>query len=244
MTDREYNKAYWRANRLRLLKERAERYRNDPKYRDAIKSRARAQVAMDRVTRVTKIVRVLHDGTHEPVFSISDVSDAINRKLAVVYAWKKNKIIPPPLYQNGRGKGLYAESQVSFMRDLVQRIDNDEVRIIYPVMGKILQRVWGDKYSPDRLTLELEKELVHEADYERKVSEELDRRTRHSIDSGRRKDRTEERETPKVQGGARRRARKHGNNTEHGELSEPSARGRSRTTMFTCGGRSSFRASF
>ena len=240
MGDKRYHEQYWKANRKRLLKARAERYRKDKAFRAAAITRSRAKVAISKILRAGTIKKVWHDGQWEPQYTITDLAKAADRSKDVIYRWRQQGIIPPATHRDARNNSLYSESQLAYVKSVCTMIDSGGLGVSYIEMGKILAAVWSHTWYLGRLN-----NVIMEGQSYGAISEgdskKGDRKTRNHISSQERGSDSDEGKDAKVRRRARSSPRKHGRNKEHGELRVPTNLSRSVSPMLTCPGRRSIR---
>jgi len=151
MGDKRYHEQYWKANRKRLLKARAERYRKDKAFRAAAITRSRAKVALSKILRAGTVKRVWHDGKWEKQYTITDLAKAADRSKDVLYRWRSQGVIPAATHRDGKNNALYSESQLTYVKSICTMIDSGELGISYIEMGKILSAVWSHAWYLGRL---------------------------------------------------------------------------------------------
>lgn len=161
MNRSERNRAYYQANRKRLLEERANRYMRDVAYRDAIKNKARISSVMRRLSARNKNEHyVMHNGKKELGYSLVSMSSIVRRDAMTLYSWCKKRVLPPNSYVKvNRGERLYSHSQVMFIRGLVGFYDCADMNCTGSTFGRILGRVWKDTFSKSKLQSAIRKEL-------------------------------------------------------------------------------------
>lgn len=246
-SDKSYNQQYWKANRKRLLEERAKRYREDKKFRTDAIARSRARVALAKLLRAAKIEMVVHAGIKEKRRTLRDLCLAANRSRDAIYWWRSTGVLPQPTYRDARGNGVYSDSQIAYVRALCNRIDNENLNIDYPTLGKILHKVWKMPWDNDELMAIVDREVLRaKADscgtgvVKAAKEKKEDRSAWYRVGCGGREDHAEKRKTKTVRRGASGSARKYGNDSEYGQLPKSAPRSRSGPSMLTCSGRRSF----
>ena len=153
-SSREYMQRYYAQNKKKILENRRDRYQNDPLYREKVKGRATVRAAIRSMATKAKKKHVEHAGRVERAFYLIEMEGLVNRAHDVLYSWRRmgDKVIPEPSYRDGRGRGLYAESQVRFLASVLQLIDNGKFSTTYRNLGRILNEVWGIRFHPSQLT--------------------------------------------------------------------------------------------
>lgn len=160
----DYYKEYYKQHKADILAARGEKYRKDPRYRDAILRRAKvASVVKTMIHQKQKeAIRVIHAGKPEKVFYVKHMELMVNRDRAVLDAWRKSdpSIIPRPLYYDKRKRGVYSESQVNFIAKVLHRLDLGSLSMTYNDLRLLLQSVWAERFSERILTTRI-MEVLH-----------------------------------------------------------------------------------
>lgn len=124
----EYNSRYYAKNKERIRKERAERYKTDPEYRESIRRAAlerkkkqslkKKAAAGGKVPKRGPIQPTVHtvqvgDRTVEVMmYSTGQLARRLGRKNQTIRLWEKKDILPQAMYRSQSGDRLYTELQV------------------------------------------------------------------------------------------------------------------------------------
>lgn len=153
-SSKEYMKSYYQQNRERLLEERRRRYESDPNYREKVLSRATVRASLRSMASKARVKTVEHNKKREQAFHLIEMEGRVNRDKDVLYSWRRSGelVLPNASYHDGRGRGLYSESQVKYVGALLAMIDSGKLTTTYKNLGRILALVWKETYHPGKLS--------------------------------------------------------------------------------------------
>jgi len=141
-----YMKQYYQEHKEELSKRKKLRYQTDPVYRRRIKIRSKLSTVLKSLSK-SKYSTVEHCGRKQRAYYYNQIAALVNRDRTAFYRYIKNGLIPPPLYKDIRGRGLYASDQVQYLQEIFRRIDNDTLYITYKELRPILDKLWNKPFS-------------------------------------------------------------------------------------------------
>jgi hypothetical protein len=135
---RQYQREYYLQRKEELSRDRKEKYRTDPEYREKAKEAARQyresrrrQVAHLReigklppVTRERgprKAVQVEVDGEAVPAYTITTLASRLNRSVAVVNYWIRSGLLPKTPFRSARRDRLYTDGMILVVKMAVNK---------------------------------------------------------------------------------------------------------------------------
>lgn len=144
-----YWREWWKRNKADQNRQRREKWRTDPKFRESQMQRVVTRNTLLKAMRAEERTTVNHDGRKEKIYYLYQMDPIVNRDVFTLRRWRNQgaRIIPKALYYDRRGRGMYCDSQVKFIAALLKMVDNDEVFLSYRFMGQTLSEVWGRKFS-------------------------------------------------------------------------------------------------
>lgn len=176
-----YNKDYYKQHKKAIAARRKKKYHSDPALRTLMKKRAKAHYQMKAIAKRARIKTGAVEGKQEKLFYLNEIDTVVNRDRTILYAWRRagESILPTPLFHDLRKRGLYSDSQVQYIAEILARIDSGKLAITYRRMGLILRDVWAKKFN--RKTLETAiKEVLHGKYHSEEVQPARDGRARRS----------------------------------------------------------------
>ncbi len=130
---REYNKKYYRENKLRVLEKSKERYKNDPEYRMRMQLSSKRHYHKRLRSRSKRIGYTIKKKGGMELFSLAFITKLTGKSNEVIWRLEKKGVIPTPLYTDAREWRLYTEDQVKRVATALDWLDKglwslDEVR--------------------------------------------------------------------------------------------------------------------
>ena len=152
MSNKKYQRDYYKKNRKRILAQRKKRYETDESYRKKALDRSRVQLALTSIQDRYKIPTVEINGKEIRLYSLPQMSNVMHRHRDVVAGWRNIGVIPSTKHKNKYGHLLYRECQVEYLAEMVRRIDHDDLNITLRQMKTVLQKVWYETFDNNLLT--------------------------------------------------------------------------------------------
>lgn len=119
-------KNYYDKNKEEINEKRREKYSQDKAYRESMKAQAREYWHKNHVPSDPTTIK---DASGKQFFSISHLSDAINRKVNTIQQYYARGVLPEPTHFNNRGWRLYTVKQLNLLASLFAEVDNGDLSI-------------------------------------------------------------------------------------------------------------------
>lgn len=140
---------WWKRNKAEQNRLRREKWRKDPAFRKAQLARVTTRNSILTAMKTEQRTRTTHDGRLEKLYYLCQMEPLVGRDVFTLRRWRTQgeRIFPKALYYDKRGRGMYSESQVKFIAELLGMVERDEVFLTYRFMGQTLTEVWGRRFS-------------------------------------------------------------------------------------------------
>jgi len=130
---REYQKAYWRKNRLKINKERRKRYREDEEHRAMAQQKAAAryesvkgestETSQKRGKNKPRLVMVGEKKVK--VFSSGYLLSKLPVSSITLASWEKGSVVPCPTVTDSIGRRWYSEAHIDFLVRAISELRGD-----------------------------------------------------------------------------------------------------------------------
>jgi len=121
-----YHKIYYDCHKDEIRERRKQKYAEDPEYREEVKRRWRDWWARTHIpTDPTMVI----DEKGKKYFSISHLSDAINRKVNTIQRYHALGVLPEATYFSTRGWRLYTIEQMNLLGSLFMEVDDKVISL-------------------------------------------------------------------------------------------------------------------
>jgi hypothetical protein len=144
-------KEHYEKNKDEINAKRRRKYHDDPEYYKRVRSNAKESYNRT-IKRMQPIDRqTIVDGTGEKYWSIGRVSRLIGRTIITIRRHHVDGVIPLPIYYDSRGWRLYSTRQVSLLRKVFHKLDDEKDLTVQSLsdVSKFLATCWEDKDGED-----------------------------------------------------------------------------------------------
>lgn len=149
---RQYEHSYYKRHRMEILKQRRQRYAQDPEYAERIRRLARERGKRKKKRRNTKFppmaryYTITVDGKDRDVlmYEVGALAQRLGRGARTIQAWETKGTIPAALYRSDINRRLYTEDQVEALDAAMQKACKENaggVKVV--VLRKIFFEAWN-----------------------------------------------------------------------------------------------------
>ncbi len=120
---KEYNKNYYRENKVRIAEKRKDKYKTDPEYRMRIQLNCQRSYRKRLKSKSKRIGYTIKKKGGMELFSLAFITKLTGKSNEVIWRLEKKGVIPVPLYTDAREWRLYTEDQVKRVATALDNLD-------------------------------------------------------------------------------------------------------------------------